>query len=75
MKATFRCLEKGKTIMTNSNEELNLQDLDQVIGGTPASSFAGASASGEVSGTVTKTLDGGNAGGLFLVTLIGSYLH
>ena len=61
--------------MTNSNEELNLQDLDQVIGGTPASSFAGASASAEGTVTVTKTLDGGNAGGLFLITLIGSCFH
>jgi hypothetical protein len=61
--------------MTNANEELNLQDLDQVTGGTPASSFAGASASGDVGGTVPKTLDGGNAGGLFLVTLIGSCFH
>jgi hypothetical protein len=72
-KRQFRRFGKGKTIMTNANEELNLQELDQVSGGNPA--LVGVSASAGVGTTETKTLDGGNAGGLFLLTLIGSCFH
>ena len=33
-KAAFRRFGKGKTIMTNATDELNLQELDRVVGGT-----------------------------------------
>jgi hypothetical protein len=62
------------TDLGNEIHKLEIVELDIVSGGMPKLA-ASAGASGPVGTGGNKTLDGGNFGGLFLMTLIGSYLH
>jgi hypothetical protein len=56
-KAAFRRFGKGKTIMTNATEELNLQELDGVSGGTGSFADVAAYVQGYINalGTVPET--------------------